>query len=72
MLGGGFGLLATIPSVDFFQASMPKGFFPVFFIEPITVILAVCAALFVGIAAAVFPVQRVLRTRIVDGLRFVG
>ncbi len=72
MLGGGLGLLATMPSVDFFQAAMPKGFFPVFFVEPITVILAVLAALLVGVAAAVFPVQRILRTRIVEGLRFVG
>lgn len=72
ILGGALGLLATIPSVDFFQASMPKGFFPFFFVEPMTVILAMLAALLVGIAAAVVPVQRILRTRIVEGLRFVG
>lgn len=72
LLGGGLGLLATIPAVDFFQAAMPKGFFPIFFIEPITVIVAVLAAVLVGVAAAVFPIQRALRTRIVEGLRFVG
>ncbi|HXG00677.1 MAG TPA: ABC transporter permease, partial [Bacteroidota bacterium] len=72
VLGGVLGLLATIPAVDVFQAAMPKGFFPIFFVEPMTVILAGLAALLVGIAAAIFPVQRALRTTIVEGLRFVG
>lgn len=71
-LGGGVGLLATFPSVSFFQALMPKGFFPVFFIEPVTIVLAVTAAFLVGVVAAIFPVQRTLRTRIVEGLRFIG
>jgi putative ABC transport system permease protein len=72
LLGGGLGLLATLPSIDIFQAAMPKGFFPVFFIEPITIILALVAALVVGIVAAIFPVHRALRTTIIEGLRFVG
>ena len=55
-----------------FQQVMPKGFFPVFFMEPITVILAVAAAFIVGVAASIFPIHRTLRTTIVDGLRFVG
>jgi putative ABC transport system permease protein len=71
-LGGGLGLLLTIPVVDGFGAVMPKGFFPVFFIEPITFVLAVSAAFLVGIAASIFPIQRALNTKIVDGLRFVG
>jgi putative ABC transport system permease protein len=71
-LGGGIGLLATFPSINAFQAMMPKGFFPVFFIEPITIVFAVAAAFFVGIAAAIVPVRRTLTTSIVDGLRFIG
>lgn len=71
-LGGGVGLLITFPAVNAFQQVMPKGFFPVFFIEPITIILAIAASFVVGVAAAVFPIQRTLKTHIVDGLRFVG
>jgi putative ABC transport system permease protein len=72
-LGGAIGMAVTLTvAIPFFQAAMPKGFFPVFFIEPITIVLAVAAAFLVGIAAAVFPVQRALKTRIVDGLRFAG
>jgi putative ABC transport system permease protein len=72
VLGGTLGLLATFPSVNFFQALMPKGFFPVFFIEPITIVLAAAAALLVGVVAAIFPVHRALQTKIVEGLRFLG
>lgn len=72
LLGGGIGLFFTFPMIDGFQAAMPKGWFPVFYIEPITIVLAVSAVLLVGVAAAVFPIQRALSTKIVDGLRFVG
>ncbi len=72
ILGGGLGLLLTFPIIAGFEANIPKGFFPIFQIEPITLILAVIAVLFIGIAAAIFPLQRALATKIVDGLRFVG
>lgn len=72
MLGGGLGLLITFPMVRGFQEAMPQGFFPYFFIEPITIVLAIFSALIVGILAAVFPIQRAVHTRIVDGLRFIG
>lgn len=71
-LGGGIGLALTFPIIDGFSQVIPKGFFPVFQLEPITIILAVSAALLIGFAAAVFPIQRALTTRIVDGFRFVG
>jgi ABC-type antimicrobial peptide transport system permease subunit len=71
-LGGGLGLLMTFPMVKGFQETMPGGFFPYFFIEPMTIVLAISSALLVGIAASIFPIQRALNTRIVDGLRFVG
>jgi putative ABC transport system permease protein len=71
-LGAAVGLLVTYPVVSGIDALMPKGFFPYFFITPSTVILAITAALTVGVAASIFPVQRALRTKIVDGLRFIG
>ena len=72
ILGGGLGLFLTYPIVAGFGLFIPKGMFPVFEVEPITVILAVSAALLIGIAAALFPIQRALRTQIVEGFRFVG
>jgi putative ABC transport system permease protein len=71
-LGGGLGLFLTFPIVAGFEQAIPKGFFPVFQIEPVTLILAVSAVLFIGIVAGMFPLQRVLSTRIIDGFRFVG
>jgi len=71
-LGSFAGLLLVFPIVASFEKFIPKTFFPVFYIEPITLILAVSAALFIGIAASIFPIQRVLNTKIVEGFRFVG
>ena len=71
-VGGGVGLFLTFPIVAGFEQVIPKGFFPVFQIEPITVILAVSAAILIGIAAAIFPIHRALSTKIIDGFRFVG
>ena len=72
ILGGGLGLLLTFPIVEGFAANIPKGFFPVFQVEPITLILAISAIIIIGVAAALFPLQRALTTKIVDGFRFVG
>jgi putative ABC transport system permease protein len=66
------GLLITYPFVAGIEAKMPKGFFPYFFITPQTVILAGAAALTIGVLASIFPLQRALRMKIVDGLRFIG
>jgi putative ABC transport system permease protein len=70
--GAGLGVLLTYPTVAAIAALVPKGFFPVFFVAPTTLIVAAAAALFIGIAASIFPIQRALRMRIVDGLRFIG
>jgi ABC-type lipoprotein release transport system permease subunit len=66
------GLLVTVPAVEGFQAALPKGWFPVFYIKPETVIVGCVAALLVGLAASLIPLRRVLSTRIVEGLRHVG
>jgi putative ABC transport system permease protein len=71
-LGSFVGLMLVFPIVASFEKFIPKAFFPVFYIEPITLILAVSAALLIGVAAAIFPIQRVLNTKIVEGFRFVG
>ena len=71
-IGGALGLLITFPLVQGFSNVIPKGFFPVFQIEPITIILSISAIIIIGIASAIFPIQRALTTKIVDGLRFVG
>ncbi|MBI3585684.1 MAG: ABC transporter permease [Ignavibacteriales bacterium] len=70
--GGGLGLLMTFPLINMFEAFMPKGWFPIFNLEPITMILAGVSALSVGIVASLFPIQRALGTKIVDGLRHIG
>lgn len=72
VLGGGVGLALTFPIVAFFESVIPKGFFPIFQIEPITIILAVSAILLIGIASSIFPIQKAIRTKIVEGFRFVG
>ncbi len=71
-IGGGIGIGLLYPIVSGFEHVMPKGFFPFFFIEPVTVILAASSALLIGVLAAIFPIQRALHTKIVDGFRFVG
>jgi putative ABC transport system permease protein len=71
-LGGGLGIGLLYPLVAGFEQAIPKGFFPFFFIEPVTIALTGGAALLIGLLAAVFPIQRALHTKIVDGFRFVG
>jgi putative ABC transport system permease protein len=72
MLGGGLGLFLMFPFIAGFAAVVPKGFFPIFNLEPITIVLAVSSAFIVGIVASIFPIQRAVRTRIVDGLGHLG
>ena len=71
-LGAGLGLLLSFPIVEGVSQAIPKGMFPVFELEPITLIFAVSAAILIGVAASIFPIMKALRTNIVDGLRFIG
>ena len=66
----GIGLLYML--VQIVSAVVPKQFFPVFYIDTSTYIITSGAALFLGFLASVQPVINTLRTRIVDGLRFIG
>ena len=72
VLGSAVGLSVTLPAVNGFQAALPKGWFPVFYLKPETVLLGCAAGLLVGLVAAVIPTRRILTTRIVDGLRHLG
>jgi putative ABC transport system permease protein len=72
VLGSAVGLLVTFPAVEGFQKALPKGWFPVFYIKPQTILFAVISGLLIGLAASLIPVRRILTTRIVEGLRYVG
>ncbi len=72
ILGSAIGLSVTVPAVEGFQSALPKGWFPVFYIKPETIILGSFAGVLVGLIAALIPIRRVLTTRIVEGLRHVG
>ncbi|MBI3195526.1 MAG: ABC transporter permease, partial [Ignavibacteriae bacterium] len=71
ILGGALGLLLTFPITQGFAKAFPT-FFPVFNVEILTIILAVGSALLAGVVAAIFPTMRILRQKIVDGLRMLG
>ena len=72
LLGSALGLGVTLPAVAGFEKALPKGWFPVFYIKPETVVMACAAGLLVGIVASLIPMRRVVTTRIVEGLRYVG
>ena len=71
-IGGGLGLFLSFPIVQGVSQAIPKGMFPIFELEPITLIFAVSAVILVGMVASIFPILKALRTSIVDGLRFIG
>ena len=72
LFGSALGLGVTFPAVAGFESALPKGWFPVFYIKPETVVIGCAAGLVVGMLAAIIPLRRVLTTRIVEGLRHVG
>jgi putative ABC transport system permease protein len=71
-IGGGLGLLLSFPIVDGVSQAIPKGMFPIFELEPITLVFAISFVILIGMAASIFPILKALRTSIVDGLRFIG
>ena len=72
VMGSVMGLVVTFPAVEGFQEAMPKGWFPVFYVEPTTVLFGCLAGLLVGLSASLIPARRAIVTRIVEGLRYVG
>lgn len=71
MMGGAVGLAAAFPVCAGFGSAFPT-MFPVFEIQPSTIVLAIVFAFTVGIIAAVFPAYRSSKMKIVDGLRQIG
>jgi len=71
LCGGLLGLALTFPMVAGFGKALPT-FFPIINVAPLTIALALGAALIAGTVAAFFPATRVVRTPIVTGLRTVG
>src|SRR5205814_9374177 len=69
--GGLLGLALTFPMVAGFGKALPT-FFPIINVAPLTIALALGAALVAGAVAALLPAARVVRTPIVTGLRTVG
>jgi putative ABC transport system permease protein len=70
-LGGSIGLLITFPVIAAISAPL-SSFFPIFVVEPATLLEAMSFAILVGIAAAIVPVYRAMNTTIVAGLRHIG
>lgn len=68
---GMLGVLATYPLVDYVGTVLGT-LFPVFVLARGTVLMSLAAALAVGLAAAVFPIWRVLRQGVAEGLRSMG
>jgi putative ABC transport system permease protein len=71
LCGGLLGLALTFPMVAGFGKALPT-FFPIINVAPLTIGLALGAALIAGAVAAFFPATRVVRMPIVAGLRTVG
>jgi len=65
------GIALTYPVADFFTTEL-AAYFPVFFVEPSTVMLDFGAALIVGVIAAVIPIRQAANIRIAEGLRRIG
>jgi putative ABC transport system permease protein len=71
LIGGGIGLLVTLPIAAAFARAVGT-LFPVFIVSPLTMGLQMLASLAVGIIAAAWPAWKMSRLNIVNGLRHVG
>jgi putative ABC transport system permease protein len=70
LIGGAIGLALSQPIAKGFQSAFPT-IFPIMPDPTWTLIWGGVSSLFVGLLAALFPVLRVSRMRIVDGLRHI-
>jgi putative ABC transport system permease protein len=69
-IGGAIGLVLALPIIKGFQIVFPT-IFPILPTPTWTILLGSTAALSVGIIASAFPIFRVSRMSIVDGLRHI-
>jgi len=70
LFGGIIGIFASLPVIKGFQLAFPN-MFPILPDPKWTILLGMSAAIAVGMVASLFPVLRVSRMRIVDGLRHI-
>ena len=71
LIGGGLGLLVTLPIAAAFAKAVGT-LFPVFIVSPLTMGLQLLASLVVGAIAAAWPAWKMSRLNIVNGLRHVA
>ncbi|MEW6213936.1 MAG: ABC transporter permease [Nitrospirota bacterium] len=71
ILGASLGIILTFPAARIFSSELST-YFPVFNIEPETIVMDIMASLFVGFVAAILPTYRAINIRIADGLRRIG
>jgi putative ABC transport system permease protein len=71
LIGGGLGLLVTLPIAAAFAQAVGT-LFPVFIVSRETMALQLLASVVVGIVAAAWPAWKMSRLNIVNGLRHVG
>ncbi|UCE23319.1 MAG: ABC transporter permease [Candidatus Zixiibacteriota bacterium] len=69
-IGGLLGVIITFP-INGLLAEVIKDYFPIFKLDPLTLVLGLVSSLIVGFVAAVFPTLKAVRTPIVDGLRII-
>jgi putative ABC transport system permease protein len=67
-IGCVLGIALTFPAAQFFSESLST-YFPIFYVEPNTLLLDCAAATAVGLIAAIIPTRRAVTIRIADGLR---
>ncbi|MFC0351058.1 ABC transporter permease [Undibacterium danionis] len=71
LLGGGAGILLTLPIAAAFAKSVGS-LFPVFAVSQTTMLLQILASSIVGVVAAAWPAWKMSRIDIVNGLRHVA
>lgn len=71
LLGGGAGILLTLPIATAFAKSVGS-LFPVFAVSQTTMLLQILASSIVGVVAAAWPAWKMSRIDIVNGLRHVA
>ena len=69
--GGFLGLTLLLPASKAFGNALGT-FFPVFVVEPLTLLLCGLTALLVGVVSAAFPTWRAVNLQIANGLRRIG
>ncbi len=71
LVGCALGIASTFPIARTFSQAL-GAYFPIFRVEPITLVLDFAASLLVGVVAAIIPTRRAITIRIADGLRRIG